>query len=429
MKIGIVGAGATGLMAGYKLAQKGHEITVFEAKEKVGGLVSTVNVGGEPLEEYYHHIFTNDTEVVDAINELGLENSLKWISPKSGLFINSKLYPFATPIDLIKFSEIPFIERVLLGLLVVRSKFVKDWKSLENITAREWVEKYAGKNAYSKFWGPLLQSKFDIDADKICAVWLWNKFKLRGSTRSNKTSKEMFGYLEGSFGLIYKRLAEEIEKRGGLVLTNAIVTAIAQNTNGSIKVQAGIEKYDFDKVIFTPGPSNLIEMGVEFPEEYKEKVDSIKYKSNICLMLELKRSISPYYWVTVAEKNSPFVLMIEHTNLMPRDKYGSNIIYLSRYLDQTNSLYSDSDDKIFSLFFKGLKKMFPSVKKSDVKGYRIFKSRFAQPVVFKKYSDSLLPFETPISNLYIANMSQIYPEDRGQNYSLRLGKTIADVVD
>ncbi len=431
LKIGIVGAGATGLMAGLRLSQKGHSVTVFEAEGDVGGLVGTVDVGEEPLEKYYHHIFTNDTRVVDVINELGLTDSLKWVSPKSGLYINGTLYPFSTPMDLIKFKEIPFIERILLGLLVVRSKFVKDWKALEEITAREWVEKFAGKNAYTKFWGPLLQSKFDIDADEISAVWLWNKFKLRGSTRSNNTNgKEMFGYLEGSFVLIYKRLAEEIEKNGGLVLRGARVNDIVKNTDESISIKANgqEDEYKFDKVIFTPAPLNLIEMGVELPKEYKESVRQVKYKSNICMMLELKASISPYYWVTVAEKNFPFVLVIEHTNLMSKEKYGSTIVYLSRYLDETNPLYSYTDDKIADVFLRGLKGMFPTFKKNDVKGYKIFKSRFAQPVVLKRFSDSILEYETPIPNLYIANMSQIYPEDRGQNYSLRLGETIADVV-
>jgi hypothetical protein len=33
-----------------------------------------------------------------------------------------------------------------------------------------------------------------------------------------------------------------------------------------------------------------------------------------------------------------------------------------------------------------------------------------------------------VPSLYLANMSQIYPQDRGQNYSILLGETIADTV-
>jgi len=35
---------------------------------------------------------------------------------------------------------------------------------------------------------------------------------------------------------------------------------------------------------------------------------------------------------------------------------------------------------------------------------------------------------TPLANLYLANTSQIYPEDRGTNYSVRLGNQISDLV-
>ena len=34
----------------------------------------------------------------------------------------------------------------------------------------------------------------------------------------------------------------------------------------------------------------------------------------------------------------------------------------------------------------------------------------------------------PIEGLYLANTTQIYPEDRGVNYSVRLGRAAAAVV-
>jgi hypothetical protein len=36
--------------------------------------------------------------------------------------------------------------------------------------------------------------------------------------------------------------------------------------------------------------------------------------------------------------------------------------------------------------------------------------------------------ETPIENLYLAGMSQIYPEDRGQNYAVRMGRDAAKII-
>ena len=41
------------------------------------------------------------------------------------------------------------------------------------------------------------------------------------------------------------------------------------------------------------------------------------------------------------------------------------------------------------------------------------------------YSQKILPVRTPVSGLWLASMSQVYPEDRGTNYSIRLGQQVA----
>ncbi|MDO9065791.1 MAG: amine oxidase, partial [Chloroflexota bacterium] len=57
-----------------------------------------------------------------------------------------------------------------------------------------------------------------------------------------------------------------------------------------------------------------------------------------------------------------------------------------------------------------------------------FRDPAGQPVVTRGYSQIIPAYRTPISGLYLANTTQIYPEDRGMNYSVRLGQTIARVV-
>ncbi len=36
--------------------------------------------------------------------------------------------------------------------------------------------------------------------------------------------------------------------------------------------------------------------------------------------------------------------------------------------------------------------------------------------------------KTPVPGLYSACMAQIYPEDRGQNYAIRIGRQAAELV-
>ena len=54
-----------------------------------------------------------------------------------------------------------------------------------------------------------------------------------------------------------------------------------------------------------------------------------------------------------------------------------------------------------------------------------FAAPFAQPIVTTEYRAHIPPHETPLPGLYLANMFQVYPQDRGQNYSIALANKLA----
>jgi protoporphyrinogen oxidase len=346
-----------------------------------------------------------------------------WVEPKNGMHINGKLYPFTNPIDLIKFPVVGLISRFRMGLAVLSAKNVTDYKSMEDVTAKEWLVKKAGQESYDKLWRTLLNAKFDKDSDKVSGVWIWNKFKLRGSTRKS-INKESLGYLRGGFYELYKKLVELIEKGGGKLIYER-VTRITGSDGGKVKIDTRENTAVYDKVLFTPSPSTLAKL-CAFPDEYLKKAAKIKHKSNICMTLAASRKISDYYWVTVAEEDSPFVLFIEHTNLIEDEAYdGKHIIYLSRYIDSSDPFYKATDEEVKKTFLNGLKSIFPGFSQKDVLEWRIFRCQDSQPVVGLRYSEDVLPFDTPVPNLHLASMSQIYPEDRGQNYAVDRGVAAA----
>lgn len=429
MKIAVVGGGPTGLAAGYELARKGHSVTVFEAGESYGGLAGAVKVGEEELDKFYHHIFTRDQNVTALIEEVGLSEVLIWETPKSGLHTGGRLYPFTSPGDLLRFQELSFCERVALGLLVFRAGKVKDWRALEKIAAKEWIISKAGRRVYEKVWGPLLVSKFDCDADRISASWLGNKFKLRGGTRDKIAGPEKFGYLQGGFIRLYRKLAAGIEEAGGSVHCSCPVREISPEKDGRLAVVSAAGREEFARVIVTTAPE--IFRSMLRPSEgglspaYSAQLQRIKYKANLCLVLELSESLSPYYWISVTDPHAPFVAVIEHTNLVPAAGYGAHIVYLSRYLDAEDELYRTPAEQVEEFFTAYLKKLFPSWNPESLLRTRLYRARYAQPVVVTGYGDMAPPYHTPVDHLYLACMAQIYPEDRGQNYSIRMGKEIA----
>lgn len=428
MKIAIIGAGATGLTAAWKLSEKGHAVTVYEKSDNLGGLATAIPVGNDLLEPYYHHVFTNDTIFLDTLRELGLQDNLQWFEPSNVIYINKTIYPFTSPMDLLMFKPLSFVSRVRMGLMVLQARFVKDHLAIENTTARQWIIGHAGKECYDLVWEPLLNSKFDIDSENIAATWIWNKFKLRGSSRGKNISKELLGYMDGSFIRVYTAMAEKIRENNGDIRLNCPVGEI-QKDGKIIKVKADGKTEQFDRVIFTASPERLSYVIKGMGTTYLDMLRKIKYKANICMILELKQSLSPYYWITVADKDLPFVLVIEQTNLIKNHRYGSHIVYLSRYLDPSNALFQKDNDSIQAMFTEGLKKVFPDFKEDWIIRTHINRTMDAQPVVSTGYSKLIPDVETPMKGLYLASMAQIYPEDRGQNYAIRSGLQVADLVD
>ncbi len=426
MNIAIVGSGMTGVTATLRLSQKGHHVTIYEKNIYAGGLASSVNVGNENLDRFYHHIFTSDDYILSLIDELGITKSLKWYEPKNAIYVDDTIYPFTSPLDLVRFRPISFISRIRMGMLVLTSKFIKDYIPFESITAQEWIRKRSGNDAYEKVWEPLLKSKFDIDSDVVSGTWLWNKFKLRGSSRGKNITKEMLGYLDGGFILVIDTILKEIDKHGGKILYGSEVKSIFKTEQGLLEVESTTGKALYDKVLFTNAPENLTNIYRGDLSHYAKKLNEIKYKANICLMLELTESLSPYYWITVSQHGFPFVLIIEHTNLVGLKGYNSHVVYLSRYLDVNDSMFSASDESIIDEFINKLKSIFPNFNEKSVKKTTLSRTEFSQPVTTLDYGKRIPSIKTPVEGLYLASMPQIYPEDRGLNYAVRLGNKAAN---
>lgn len=426
--IGIIGGGLTGLTAAYRLAKNGHRVTVFEEGGEPGGLAASLDLGTVSLERFYHHIFTSDQHLLGLCRDLEFGDQVEWFEPRNAIYIDNKLYPFTSPLDLLRFSPMSLVSRVRTGMLTLASRYIRDYKPLESQTAMDWLVKRAGRDSCRKIWEPLLASKFDRDADSVSAVWIWNKFKLRGTSRAKNISREKLGYMRGGFARLITRLSEEITASGGSIRLNCRISGIRRLQDGRLALDGCPDAEAFDRVLFTGSPQLLAALDTPLPAEYKESLAALKAKANICMILELDRRLSPYYWITMAQKDIPFVLIIEHTNLVGLDGYPSHVVYLSRYADQQDALYRKSDHEIESIFLEGLSRVFPDFRGEWIKKISLSRAPYAQPVITRHYSRLLPPLKTPVDGLYLASMAQIYPEDRGMNYAVRQGLSAADEI-
>jgi len=427
LKVGIVGGGIAGLSAAYELSKGGQEVSVFESGPELGGQLATFEVGDSRIEKYYHHIFSNDYDVIRLIEELDLSERLEWLESRVGFFCGGKAYDFVTPADLLRFTPISLVDRVRLGLVGLYLRRYANWRNFEGVTARDWIMRYAGKRNYEVVWGPLLKGKFGDRAGEVGMVWFWGKVHQRFASRT-KGAKERLGYLKGSFGLVVDRLAQRIGAAGGVIYHQPVGRIVVEGGR-AIGLEAASQFHPFDAIVATVPSPVFLELVPELPEPYSAQLRRTRYQSALCLVLILKKSLSPIYWLNISDPSMPFPLVVEHTNLADKSNYGGmNIIYVSNYVAQESPLYQMSPEKLLDEYLPHLRKINPEFNLSWIEEWRLFREEAAQPIVTINYSRDIPDQRTPIHGLYLANTVQSYPEDRAVNTSVRLGLMAAKQV-
>ena len=448
MNVGIIGGGFAGMTAAYELGKLGYKTSLFERMSELGGLAGTFSIEGTRLERGYHHWFTSDTHIISLMQDLGLGDRVMWIPSKTGLFYGGRVWNWVSPMDILRFTPMPLIDRIRLGLttfyLQTRRNKVAEY---EKITAAAWLKKYAGREAWDKAWGPLFRGKFGEEAENIPLVWLWYKAVLRLGSRQG-VSKEVLGYPRGSFQVLIDSLEKAIKDKGGQVFKGATVNRIAVENGvacglelgddeGTRKVMAGsslttaVRGYiPFDKIYCSAPSFAALRLVSEFPESYVAKMKAAKYMAAVLLILKMKQPMSNIYWMNIADRSIPFVATIEQTNFLRPEVYnGKRVMYVSNYLAPSSPYFQMNREELFNAYVPHLQKINPGFSPDWVEEYWHFKEAAAQPIVPPNYSSQIPEYRTPIRNLYLGNTTQIYPEDRGTNYSVRLGQIIAGLID
>jgi protoporphyrinogen oxidase len=448
-RVALIGAGVAGLSAAYDLSRSGWHCDVYERWPGLGGQAATLDVGdGVLLERYYHHLFTSDRDIQALARELDMPTAIEWLPSSVAVFADGRSHPFTSPQDLLRFSPLSLRSRLRVGLAVLHlQRFEGDVRAVETLTAREWIERRMGTEAWERIWGPLLRGKFGDRAEEVSMAWLWSKLTLRRQIKGAETRGEVLGYPRGSFEPLFAALVRGIEGLGGRVLVDRPAARLSA-ADGSLLVSAGApesfrrghdprrfeptgEPVRYDAVIATV--SNAIFEQLLDPtllhalrDGYLARLRAIEYHAALCLLLELDRRFTPFYWTNVADRDLPFVGLIEQTNLVEPEEYGGRrFLYVANYVERGSPLVGRSLDELLAAYEPGLRKVNAAFSRDWVRNAWLFREPDAQPIVTVGYRERMPPLETGVPGLLLANTTQVYPEDRGTNYAVRLGREAA----
>ncbi len=410
--IAVIGAGVAGLVAAYRLVGRGDRVTVFERSPFVGGQLVTTSVGGEPVECYYHHAFTSDSALWALCEELGLSDKVLWLPSSMGYYADGRLYPFGTPKSVLGFTPLGWWGRFEFAVSALWLTHGMSQKTSEQYAVKDWFVSRGFGKVWEVIWRPLFHLKFADDADDISLTWLWGKFQTRGKSRKAGGSAEVLAYMNGSFGVLATTLAGKIREGGGVIQLNTPVDGLKRLADGGMMVN----NQRFDAVISTVS-SDVLAQSATWSLAFLEQLSALTYKAAICVMIVSYRAWFPVYWTNVGDMTLPFGGVIEHTRFVPPSVYGGrHIMYLSRYVSESDPLFLMPEDELVRLFLDGLRLICPEFDETAISDLKVFRQRNAQPVVRGGYRAPEMVTEIP--NVIWISTHHTYPFDRGINYAI-----------
>jgi len=433
MKIAVLGGGLTGLTASCYLAKKNHEVNLFEKEKVLGGLASGFKQKNWDwyLERAYHHLFANDSDILDFAKEIGFDG-IFFQKPETGsLYENSKrktqnaklqlktksytIYPLDTPIDLLSFPLLSFSDKIRAGTTLAFLKLSPFLPFFEKQTSQLFLKKAMGEKGYFILFGELFRKKFGKYAKNILLSFFWARIKKR--TKS-------LGYIEGGFQAFINYLEKLLKNLEVNILTSYEVREIKKKGNKFL-----IDDQEFDLVVSTlPTPITAKIAQKIFPAKFTQNLRKLLYLHALTLILETDKPIlEKTYWLNIATSKIPIMVLVQHTNFVDKKYYGGkHLAYLGWYLDKDDKLWQMNDKDLLNFILPYLKQI--SNFKFQIKNYYVFRAPFAQPIFDKNFIKYKPNFFTPAKNFYIANLDMTYPFDRGTNYAVKLGKEVATKI-
>lgn len=424
MKIAVIGAGIGGMAAAHDFLKAGHEVTIFEAADYVGGLAAGFK---EPhwkwsVERFYHHWFQSDAAMLGLIRELGWQDRVLFPRPFTVMYHDGKFYPFDSIPAALLYPGLGFgIKKIRFGLVGLYLRLTNNWKALEGVTVDAWMRKWAGDKVYEEMWEPMLVGKFgERYAREVNMAWMWARLKSR-TTR--------LGTYQGGFQQFSDDLAADLRKRGAQIRLSTAVQNIEAQTDGLAVSVAGTGVEIFDRVLSTVSPGIMARMAPSLAPDYLQGLLNLKGLGAVVMVLALRHRLSEkgYYWYNLPKKAGfPFLALVEHTNYLPAENYGGDhIVYCGDYLETDHEYFRLSQEELLQRFLPGLARVNPAFSPDWVRKSWLWKTNYAQPVPLLNHSRNIPDLKTPMPGLYFASMSQVYPWDRGTNYAVLVARQAA----
>jgi protoporphyrinogen oxidase len=420
-KTAIVGGGMLGLTLALRLAQRGDQVTIFESAPEFGGLASAWQLGGITWDRHYHVTLASDLRLRALLAELGLEDEMQWTEVGTGFYSGGRWYPMNGALDFLRFPPLGLIDKLRLGLTILRASRIADPLPLEDTLVEHWLRKHSGDTTFERIWRPLLLAKLGDRYEQASAAFIWAIIVRLYAARRAGLGAERFGYLPGGYARLLATMQAKLESAGVILRANAPVASVEAAGSGATTVHlADGEQQQFERVVVTAAAPIAARMVPGLSSDERERLTSKLYGGIVCASLLLDEPLGPYYVSNLTDEWVPFSAVIDMSSVVDRAQWnGQALVYLPKYVKPSDPLFDESDESIEASFLAALERMYPNFSRSRVRAFRVSRVRAVFPIATLGYSRMLPPIATSLPGVYLLNSAHIV------NGTLNVNETVA----
>jgi protoporphyrinogen oxidase len=428
LKWAIVGGGMLGLTLAHRMSDQGHDVTLIEAADELGGLTSVWELGSVTWEKHYHVILLSDSRLRNLLEEIELADQLKWVETKTGFFTDGQMYSMSDTKEFLTFPPLRFLEKIRLGGTIFYASKIRNWRRLEKIPVTRWLQRWSGKGTFEKIWLPLLRAKLGEAYQQTSASFIWAAINRMYKARRSGLKKEMFGYVHGGYRTIIDRMAALLKEREVSILTGHPIRRVMKNEAGGFTVDfAGQASLEFDRVIMTTPSTVISKACVDLNEDEQQRLKSTSYLGIVNASMLVKKKVSPYYVTNITDSWVPMTAVIEMSNIVDsKETDDQSLIYLPKYIPAGHELFEVPDKEIEDRFLSAMERMHAGFSRSDVTAFRVARVQHVMAIPTLEYSESLPPQTTSVPGLYLVNSAYITKGNLNVNETIQIAEDAMD---
>jgi protoporphyrinogen oxidase len=430
MRVGIVGGGITGVSLGYFFTRRGIPVDIFEASPVLGGLAGPQFLeDGTAVDRFYHAILPSDDQLHALCRELRLDGQMRFKTTKNAFVVDGAISSMNSAAEFLRFPPLTPYERVRLGVTIVRAQFVRDWRTLENISVHRWLRRWSGAGVFKKIWRPMLDAKFERDHDQIPATWMWSRLVRTKSTRSGASQRESAGHIVGGYATLMEAMAAEIRAGGGRIHLSCPVQEIVIAGQRAVGIRTAQGVWNSGPIVSTMQAPVFRRLIPKAPRDYQESLSAVPYLGVVCPLVVLDRPLSGYWVLNIADSRIPFTGVIETTSYIdPKYVGGHHLVYLPKYTAPGSAWQDLTNEVLREHVLDTLKYIAPEFEARWIRQLLVHRERYVEPLHRMGAPNPVPDIKTPVDNLYLATTAQIYPAlTNGESVS-RHAQMVADLV-